>query len=794
MPMQKLWCAMMACVALATGAAEEISRVPVLGAPLVPAVVVVKLRAFLAGNPPAGERRAAVRDLAEALLATGRAGEALEVLPEPETPEERVIAGRALAALGEWAGALAALEGIEGEAATLARAECLAALERLPEAVAVLERLPGAAARLRLAELHLQQGGLEKCEAALAGDERKPALETKGADYLRARLALARGRVAEAEGQFGELLRESRGLNEAMVAGAALGVAEARQETAGPEAADEVLEAFISQHAGSPQLGVVFEKLDDIYARQNDPQRGALVGWTKSEPANRAALANFYLAKAELREGKPDHALGALERFLQNAGHPMLAEGWLLRARILGNEEGALDALDAAMRSASDTETKARVELAAAELRLERGEYRAAAELYRSAAGRGAWAREAALFEAARAWLRAGESGEFLADYRALSAAFPESDLRARLVLEQGLQAARAGDAGADRRLEQFLRDFPESPGVPAARIALAELAAFGSPRDLTTAGRYLRAANVPETSEEQRARADYLAIFVADEGVPRDDEAVIAAARNFLEKHPNSTLSAGARMKLGQIYFRREEYPSAQTQLETLARESPASPLAEPALFLAGQAAGRAMNVEGALDLFEQVARRAGPLKLYARQEQAIAKKQLGKQAEAVVLYDSILAAEPPAEAELRFAALSGKGDCLVALGGEDPASLEAAVAVYARLAAEAEVTAHWRNQALYKKAKALEKLGRGDDALVAYADALEGSEAAAGPEYFWSYKAGFDAANVLEERKDWTSAIGLYQKMSALEGPRAAEAKKRLTQLRLEHFLWEE
>ena len=42
-------------------------------------------------------------------------------------------------------------------------------------------------------------------------------------------------------------------------------------------------------------------------------------------------------------------------------------------------------------------------------------------------------------------------------------------------------------------------------------------------------------------------------------------------------------------------------------------------------------------------------------------------------------------------------------------------------------------------------------------------------------------------------EAREQWKSAIAIYQKMAAIEGPRAEEAKARLTQLRLEHFIWD-
>ena len=58
---------------------------------------------------------------------------------------------------------------------------------------------------------------------------------------------------------------------------------------------------------------------------------------------------------------------------------------------------------------------------------------------------------------------------------------------------------------------------------------------------------------------------------------------------------------------------------------------------------------------------------------------------------------------------------------------------------------------------------------------------------------EYFWFYKAGFDACRLSESREQWKTAIAIYQKMAAMEGPRAEEAKERMTQLRMEHFIWD-
>jgi hypothetical protein len=54
------------------------------------------------------------------------------------------------------------------------------------------------------------------------------------------------------------------------------------------------------------------------------------------------------------------------------------------------------------------------------------------------------------------------------------------------------------------------------------------------------------------------------------------------------------------------------------------------------------------------------------------------------------------------------------------------------------------------------------------------------------------WYYRAGFDAADILEKKRSWTSAASVYEKLASDTGPKAQEAKSRLERLRLEHFLW--
>ena len=255
----------------------------------------------------------------------------------------------------------------------------------------------------------------------------------------------------------------------------------------------------------------------------------------------------------------------------------------------------------------------------------------------------------------------------------------------------------------------------------------------------------------------------------------------------------PNSPAKAEVRLKLGELYFRENDFPNAQTQFELVREDSPDSPdspLVETALFLAGEAARKSLNsasVDRAISLFEDVYKLGGPLKFQARLEQATTMRQTKHEREAIVLLDDLLTQNPPTD--IRYRAVDGKGESLFTLAANEPKLYEQAIGAFDALLASEGLPTEWKQQALYQKGKCFEKLGKLDDALSNYYDVL----AAEGDgDQLWFFRAGFDAAQILEDRRSWSSAAAIYEKLANTRGARAGEAKNRLTRLRLEHFLW--
>jgi outer membrane protein assembly factor BamD (BamD/ComL family) len=773
----------------------------------IPQVAMQKLRTFLdGGDVPADQRRAATLLLAEALFASEQhaaAITAIRPLASDDDAEAQLLHAHILAGAGRWAEALPIYRGLTTTpAARLGEAESLQALGRTAEAVRVLapyvhEHPENVSARLRLANLYVESGEVEKARSELVAAQPSAPRDAEWKSYLEARLLLAEERPAEALGIFEDLTREPEGLPDSLLAAVALGNAEARIALRGYEDADAPLEDFIGRYPESAYLERVFQRLGQIHAQQTNATESELHRWARKGQVRRAALARYYVARIQMREKKYEGAGDSLAAFVANhPTHPLLPQVHVMQADLAverGDFPAAVRALEAAMRRARDDRQRAEIELRTGIVHYRQREFLLAANFFHSAAARGPALREPATVDAALAALGQRNDDRFRADYRELLAHFPESTMRSELLLEQGLSQARSAAASAGTTLDLFLVQFPSHARAAEARLALAELAHVSG--DIPGAARHLRVANELPPSPATADHADYLAIFLADAKPDRTDDEVLKLGEQFLRTHRGSSLVPEVRMKLGQIYFHRDDFANAETQLATLARETPESAYAETALYLAGESAMKQINpaaIDRALALFDDVVKRGGAFKLHARQQQAIIQGRLGKEAEAVTLYDVILAADPPAEPELRFAALAGKGDNLLVLGRKDPAQSSVAIATFEQLAAAPDVTPSWRNQALYKKAKALEQLNRTPEALTAYYEVLDRS-AGAEREYFWYYKAGFDAARLFEQQGQWKSAIGIYEKMAKVDGPRSAEAGARVKQLRLEKFIWE-
>jgi tetratricopeptide (TPR) repeat protein len=598
------------------------------------------------------------------------------------------------------------------------------------------------------------------------------------------------------------ILRTPQGSSRPVLIATLCAVAESNLQLQTPEAGDDALEDFVEHYPTDPALPTVFEKLDQLYRAERQPSSQELSRWANDSLQPRRSLAQWYFARSELRAGRRDSALRAYAKLRDHPAQlPALAEG-LFESAQLEMEDHRYDEALAILNDARSLQPSRawldRIDLLAGHAHYQARHFETAAQTFEQVAQTSPRLAADARFNASLAWLQQNDNVRFLADVNELSRnGGGGDDMRGDLLLEEGLTQAAQGNKKAAETLDNFLRQFPRHKRAAEAWVALAELAFHGAPPRLDDARKNLERARKSEPGAAANERADYLAIWIEDAAPNMDPAKLIGTAAEFLRKYPASPFIADVRMKLAETYYRRQDFPNAQTQFQILAQENPRGPFTERALFFAAKSATQSMaaqSLDRALVLLDEVVKKNGELKWMARNEQAAIERKLGKSQDAATLYEEVL--QGNAKPEEKREALCGKGDIFYESGEADHENYKRAIEVYEQMAVQKDVPPHWRNQALFKKGICLEKLGDRDNALATFYKIIEEETRPDRPqrEFFWYYKAGFNAARLLEDDSKWQPAAVVYQKLVSAGGARSEEAKSRLGRLRLEHFLWEQ
>jgi TolA-binding protein len=777
----------------------------------IPEVSITKLRQFLAGQPTQARAEAARILLARCLIETQKMDDAAQVLESATGPEAIFLkAQEALRSkrFREAADYFAKLVASANEFSTEARlgladtqkatGELAAALKTLGPLIAD-EQSADPRAQLIAAEIYLSESNISEAEKLILGlkaNSRKTEVEKT---CLEGELALKQGKLAEAATAFSKVLANPEDRTFRIVAVARLGLAKVLLQRQEYEEAETELEKLIADQPRSAVLGELFQNLFEIYSRENNPETSELVRWAaeNSETAgpDRPAYALYYLTRLQIQQGLTTEAAENCRKLVARfPDHPATVDACLILGRQqmgAGHFDDAIKQLENLLERSPNLpgEDHFRVNYLLGEANYLRGNILAARDIFHLLARKFGYDRQNTLFNWAICSLELGDASSFEQAFRELEEQRPQADLIGDLLFDKGLLQAKAGNGSADETLRKFLKQFPDHPQTPQAHLIQAEVRLTAQSPDLDGARKAL--SEVARTGDAQTdEKADRVRFFLAASDPSQSARAVQAMAQDYLQKYPDSPAKAEVRLKLGELYFRENDFANAQTQFELVREDSPDSPLVETALFLAGEAARKSLNpasVDRAISLFEDVHKLGGPLKFQARLEQATTMRQTKHEREAIVLLDDLLTQNPPTD--IRYQALDGKGEALFTLAANEPKMYEQAISTFNALLSSEGLTTEWKQQALYQKGKCFEKLGKLDDALSNYYDVLA---AEGGSDQLWSFRAGFDAAQILEDRRSWSSAAAIYEKLANTRGARAEEAKNRLTRLRLEHFLW--
>ncbi len=654
-------------------------------------------------------------------------------------------------------------------------------------------------AQLRAAEIYLDRADAGNARHLLDKVQPTTKADKKQRHFLRARVELASHHPDRAIETFESILKQPDGATHETLTAVLFALADTHLQLGTPEIGDDALENFIEHRPSDVALPRIFAKLDELYRAERKPSRAELDRWARDQAQPRRAFAQWYLARFDLRAGRRDRAADSFTALRRN--HPQnaaIAPAFLEYARFEVEDrrfDDALAILSDARALRPQPATLDRMNLLAAEINYRNRRFDSATADFEKLAASDSQLAPVAMFNAALGALQNGDEPRFVANVEQLRTKTTDQATQTDLRLEAGLTEAAKGDPRAVASLNNFLREFPKSQRAAEAWLALAELAFHAAPPRIEEARKDLARAKESKPDVAASERADYLAIWLED-ATPGGEMKAMELSRKFVQQHDKSTLLSSVRMKLGEIYFRQEDFANAETQFELLTTEDPKGPLTERALFFAGEAAVASItpqSLDRAIVLFDRVVQLNGEFKWAARNEEAVIERKLGKPQDAIALYDEVVngTAKPAEKRE----AICGKGDIFFEMAATDPQNYQRAIEAYDRLAADRDAPAHWRNQALFKKGLCLEKKSDRSGALASFYTILEEATKSERPrEFFWFYKAGFNAGQLLEADSKWQAAASIYEKLALAGGSRSTEARERLDRLRLEHFLRQE
>ena len=756
---------------------------------------------------------------AEAAVRAGKPLKAIEVSNSFEIstqPELGFWRAVALQSLGQWTEALQVYQSLPKDPAwpfasevALNRVATLTALgdgKSAMEAVGELEKSPAAGrAKLWKVDLLIRAKKYKEAEGVLSELGSLSAPLKHQQTYLQARLKLEMGLYSEASVQFAELVQPSKSIGRDLHQAALLGQARA-QRLAGEKAPGaRSLVVLIGENPPPAMLKAAFLEFQLCNTPPDPELNKILEGWAAGNHALTSVEATSALVSAREAEGRVEEALQLCSRFAtSHPDSPMVSDILLRQSRMLiahGKGKEALLLLGPLQKPNQPASVRAWAAEVAAYANVAAGDFSKAAVAFKAVTENTPDAEKKLLatFQSALASVQANQAAES----DELLAALPPGEsaaLRPDILLERGMYAASQASPQAESLLGTFLNEYPEHPRAFTAALALAELALENitampeSIRDkISSAQRYVK-------SPQEQEKLSILGLQL--DSTNATPEAFAKSVDAYLAAHPESDDRADLLMKLGTRLYSAKEFAAAKARFLQLVELEPDSPLVDAARFCAGKAALGSLAKgceEEALKLWDKVAQGKGELRLAARFEQAKLDQRRDPVA-AMQIFDSILKATPPPDAQMRHNVLCLRGETLLAMHSDNPTKLQEALAGFDQVINAPTASIYWKQQAQVRKGACHELLKEEPAALEAYHEAmnLAGASTAAAsqhePDYFWFFRAGEKAMRILEARSDWKGAVAIAKKLSEAPGPQAVAARERANRLITEHYLWED
>ncbi len=427
--------------------------------------------------------------------------------------------------------------------------------------------------------------------------------------------------------------------------------------------------------------------------------------------------------------------------------------------------------------------------------------------------------RARALLGAVRAGIAAGNlaAAHTAADrLRALEAAREMAEQADLLLAEAYTRAGQPEPARA--QYEAFLQRYPDSPHVPAVRLAIAR--AFEQRGDngaaLSAYASWLAnyATNTTATGLVAQATFDLARVTHRVDPGPGS----LALLTNFIARFPDDPNAPLAQYLVAEHLFNQGEFARAelafQDKLLDPARARPGDELPYRARLMAGKCAVYRGGWQSAREHFDWLITN-GPLSVVS------SRVPVPVVAEAYIYRGDLFLLEPKppggdplaayAEAINAFAKVAERfptnelaprawgriGDCNLQLATADPQRYDAAAEAYRKVLespagpglrsmAEVGLGLVLRKQAALKPPA--EQPAGFEAAMTHFLNVLYGRNLRAGesPDPTWVRQAGLEAAELAESLQQWTVALGIYQRLVSELPPLRARLERKIEELR--------
>ena len=434
----------------------------------------------------------------------------------------------------------------------------------------------------------------------------------------------------------------------------------------------------------------------------------------------------------------------------------------------------------------------------------------------------------AMLYIEADAALRLGEMEASARAFEEWLNRFPEHPQAARVLLRSSEAFSASGQMDkATRALDQLRRQFPDRPEAETALLQKAvllgpkrveqALGAFDAYLEAYPEGVYLADAMTEKGVAAYRLGLFDLAIrefqkveqqFPEHPRVEQavslmgwatylkgDDDEARLLGESFLQRYPESEFEPDVRMWLAEMAYNRGEYGIASREFQVLTGEKYPAQLRSRASYLAGRSLLASQKGEEALPPLEASLEMnpESPLAPEVLFYLGDALTELDRFDEAIVRFQQLLREYPTSY--LAPAAQGRIGDCQYTLGEENAERYEEALHTYRQVMEASGTPLDLRLQATYKTGRALASLERRGEAQELFLKAVAGfrenyTELPASSR-IWFVRSVTDAAQYYESQERYRDAIRVYRELATTDVEGAAEALRRIEDLRREHLI---